>query len=344
MMKNKYDIYSLDTQLSEDSDDQKNKTFQPPLFSDELKKSLNIRSILFQLIIGLLILFCSIPFFLGIRIVINKNFDAIEQKLNPYKDYNNFLIHGQRCFTNGDYDNAIQYYTKAHDWAFARKTNSMAGIACYNRGDCYCAKGKLELALDDFELAGKYNPTISTKKDVNEVQEKRITLCLYFAEKSFQNNDIISVFNYYRRALNFNKLLAISNDWQMQCNVSLRIRIYKMRISVLPESGYKKIIKADSIWLELNNEYLNKDNTEYTNKSHSIYDTRGLDSNYDLSSAEWHYDQCDYKSARLLLEKVIVKKEFNELSPTMQKKFHELIQSLQFLDSNSKSESQIQSE
>ncbi|MDR1483675.1 MAG: hypothetical protein LBT09_02510 [Planctomycetaceae bacterium] len=337
-MKNKYDIYSQDTQSSENFDNQKNKKFQPLSLSDELKKSLNIRSILFQLIIGLLILFCTIPFFLGIKIVINKSSDAIEQKLTPYKDYNNFAMHGQRCFTNGDYDDAIQFYTQAHDWAFARKINSMAGIACCNRGDCCLAKGDLELALDDFELACKYNPMISTKKYVNEGQDKRITLCLYFAEKSFQNNDMFSVFNYYHRALNFNKFLATSNNWQLQCNVSLRIRIYNTRISVLSESSYKEIIGADSIWLELNKEYLNQGNPEYTNKSHSIYDARGLDSNYDLSTAEWHYDQRDYKSAKLLLEKIIAKKEFKELDQTMQENFHKLIQ---LLDSNIKNESKF---
>ncbi|MDR2170239.1 MAG: tetratricopeptide repeat protein [Planctomycetaceae bacterium] len=331
-MRNKYDIYSFDPHQTKNSNNQKEKNIKTNIHSD--KPTLNIYSILHHVVIWFFIFVLMFIIFFGIKIAIDKGFTAVEQKLNPYKEYSEFVKQGNRCFAVGDYDNAIKYFTEAITWARAKRRNSMAGVICFYRGNCYLAKNDLELALSDFELACKYEPELSTKMASNEVQDQRVKLCLYFAEKSFQENDMLNVVDYCQRALDFNERLLL--NWKWKIHTQLRILIYESRISYLPKSSYEEIIKADTIWLEINKEYLLNDNAAHTRLTPSIYSISALDSNFDISTAEWHYDRGDYKSAELFLEKIIGKKEFKELDQTMQENFHTLIQLLRFLDSMSK--------
>jgi tetratricopeptide (TPR) repeat protein len=317
-MRNKYDIYSLDTSPSESQRREKIKND----IGDQKRETFNVRSLFRYLIIWFVIGACSL---FVIRIAINSGTNMVIQKLDPYRDFSDLRIQGDRCFNIGDYDNAIKYYTEAITWASSRRRNSMVGITCFYRGNCYLASGDLDLALSDYELACELKPIQSRKVQSNEVQDMRVKLCLYFAQKSFDDNDIPNVIHYCERALSFNEQLIL--NWKWKIHTQLRICIYEARILFLSDNSNKEIIQADSIWLEINKEYLQNDNAAYTRRTPSIY--AALDSNFDLSNAELNYDQGNYKSAISYLENVIKKDEYKKTDQATQEKFQTLIQLLQ---------------
>jgi tetratricopeptide (TPR) repeat protein len=291
-------------------------------------KIFNVYLLLQYLAIWLSVGFCLFLIFFVITIGVKRGTNAVTHQLNPFRDYNNATSQGAHYFYLGDYDKAIKHYDEAITWALSIGNKSLAYGTYERRGNCYWAKGQLELALADFEQACHASP--STK-----AYDYRIKLCLYFAEKSVTDNNMLDAVNYYKRALSFDEHYLY--EWKKKLYIQRRITIYKSRISSLPEKDYSDVIKADSIWLEINRDYLegvveSNDNLNNTATT-SIY--ASLDRVLDVSNAEWNYHQENYKHAIAYLENVVNREEYERIDQETLDKLKTLIQLLQSIENNS---------
>lgn len=70
-----------------------------------------------------------------------------------------YMDKGQECSKKGQYDEAIEYYTKAIDTG--KLETKVMSIAYYSRGYCYFNKKQYDRAIEDFSEAIKLNPKLA---------------------------------------------------------------------------------------------------------------------------------------------------------------------------------------
>ena len=75
-----------------------------------------------------------------------------------YEDFSYWGNKGIESANNGNFDDAIKYYTKAIEkWSYSDSYENKAGIY-YNRGNAYHHKGEYDRAIEDYNEAIRLNP------------------------------------------------------------------------------------------------------------------------------------------------------------------------------------------
>ena len=309
-MQNKYDIYTLDWLPQKRKDDN-----QEAADCDKKNENEPLSVLILFALIGSMVLF-------GIAAVLVITFQnsrkAAIRILDPYREVSDLHLAGKRFALQGEYDKAIDCYTKglALDSSY---------ITFYlERGECYEAKGDLSAALADYDHVCLRSPGGNV--------DQRTSLYLRLAEKEIQAGDIPQALDYYTRLLATDDYSVL--QWRKKFNCPYRLRTYVARKQCLENSEeliHRLLAKADSYWIEINHAVLTAPNLNHRNVSELEILLHSLDQDraYLLSFAEWHYGQKNYALAIECLRRSFAKSEFSLLPLHIQEAFQYLKETLE---------------